>query len=117
VVSRGLENVPPLEDFHVTAQIPSSPKRRKSTSHYSDVDCSPSKKRDHAASRPKLSKEERALLFGDTTNNRVKGMGSDVLTELPQPNRKNSKVMKGQRVEVVLAKPTICRKEVVDIFN
>jgi len=103
-----LENVPPLEDFHITAQVPSTPKRRKSTSHYSDVDCSPSKKRDYLAGRVKSS-EEGALLFGDTTNNRALEMDGDAPIESSQSIR--GKATKGpQRAKVG-------RKEVVDVFD
>lgn len=76
----GTENVAPLKTLFPSEESPStkasplpplSPsKRRQAVSHYSDVECSPSKKRDTtlAAGVEKLSMEERGLLFADTTN-------------------------------------------------
>ena len=72
----GMENIRPEEDAFVVPpgpkNPPSSPKRRKSMSHYSDIECSPSKKHLVSRPRPHTSMEERGLLFGDTTNSKVK---------------------------------------------
>ena len=51
---------------------PSSPsKRRQSSSHYSDIDCSPSKRRGVNAAISMMSLDERHLLF-DATNSPMK---------------------------------------------
>ena len=65
---------------------PSSPsKRRQSTSHYSDVECSPSKKGvlSNAIERLAIDDSERGLLFGaDSTNIQPSAM------EIDSPKRK-----------------------------
>jgi NAD-dependent histone deacetylase SIR2 len=94
VFAVGVENVPPLVSDFVSAAVapalagaakPASSilaKRRKSTSHYTDVttttnadgECSPSKRRALPAPAasgkpaPRLTDDERGLLFGDATN-------------------------------------------------
>ncbi|THH19042.1 hypothetical protein EW146_g2049 [Bondarzewia mesenterica] len=76
----GMENIRPEDDVFVAVPSaknpPSSPsKRRQSTSHYSDVECSPSKKHLVSGSRPNMAMEERGLLFGDTTNSKANDTG------------------------------------------
>jgi NAD+-dependent protein deacetylase SIR2 len=80
-----VENVPPPLDpipIQKPNQItpPVSPsKRRQAASHYSDLECSPSKKRDISAATlgiQKLAIEERGLLFGkDSTNAKTVDVG------------------------------------------
>ncbi|TFY80305.1 hypothetical protein EWM64_g3700, partial [Hericium alpestre] len=83
----GMENVPPLDDDILIAPLtikipPSSPsKRRKSLSHYSDVDCSPPKK--HDSSGGNIVLEERGMLFGNATNSRARE--TDDETEQAEP--------------------------------
>jgi len=84
------ENIPPSEiAYQPTAKpnqvAPLSPsKRRQSASHYSDVESSPSKKRDIAAATIAIEKlaikdSERGLLFGvNSTNAKSKAMETDL---------------------------------------
>ena len=82
------ENIPPSElpselISKPSQSTPVSPsKRRQAALHYSDVECSPSKKRDIAAATmgiQKLALEDRGLLFGNNcTNAKVVGANAVV---------------------------------------
>jgi len=55
----------PASAILTTSSVPSSPnKRRQGASHYSDVECSPSKKRISPPFHVTVPAEERGLLFG-----------------------------------------------------
>ena len=84
------ENIPPSElpselISKPSQSTPVSPsKRRQAALHYSDVECSPSKKRDIAAATmgiQKLALEDRGLLFGNNcTNAKAVGANAEVVT-------------------------------------
>lgn len=66
-------NTPPLwsASTEKPRETPLSPsKRRQATSHYNDLESSPSKKRSPTLKNVVLEDEERKLLFTESTNNR-----------------------------------------------
>jgi hypothetical protein len=87
---------------------PSSPsKRRQSSSHYSDVDCSPSKRRGVNAAIARMSLDERGLLFNMTnspmkvddtrtgnSDNDVSWIGSPMKVDNDAGKRRRKEVMK-----------------------
>jgi NAD-dependent histone deacetylase SIR2 len=95
------ENIPPSElpsepiskPNQVTPVSPS--KRRQAASHYSDVECSPSKKRDITVGIEKLAIEDRGLLFGnDSTNAKIVGVYVEVAGVKPTASSRRVKAAK-----------------------
>ncbi|KAL4067377.1 DHS-like NAD/FAD-binding domain-containing protein [Scleroderma yunnanense] len=92
-----VENVPPKNDavpfpsviLKPASSVPSSPsKRRQSTSHYSDLESSPRKRRDLSKVKEVL---DRRLLFVDATNSACQvddGLAMDVIEPQKQSGRR-----------------------------
>jgi len=99
------ENMPPTElpseliskSNQTTPVSPS--KRRRAASHYSDVECSPSKKRDITAAIQKLAIEDRGLLFGNnSTNAKMVDVGLEVETVKLKPTAESRRAQPGKVV-------------------
>ncbi|KAG0707519.1 DHS-like NAD/FAD-binding domain-containing protein [Suillus ampliporus] len=94
-----VENVPPEDSFFSSptspskkpVSAPSSPsKRRQSTSHYSDVESSPRKRRDIAKiadGMDRLDMSERCKLFADATNVTKNAGGDDLVMGELEPSK------------------------------
>lgn len=110
------ENIPPSEPMPKPAPpTPVSPsKRRQAASHYSDVECSPSKKRDIAAATlgiQNMAIEERGLLFGNnSTNIKTMEMNAEAIDMGPV---KAKPTAGGRRVGAARAKDTAESKKVM----
>ena len=118
------ENIPPADDFTSYAPLsdtmwcsalpppPLSPsKRRPSRCHYSDVESSPSKKRDHGDRKDPVAFPEKGMLFADTTNTGAFGKADPFdLGELkPRPATKRASRPKPEVVITTTRKPTVRR--------
>ncbi|KAI0936864.1 hypothetical protein AcW1_000990 [Taiwanofungus camphoratus] len=109
------ENVPPIDDLTTLPPLPPSPsspsKRRQGGCHYTDGECSPSKKRDAGIRREKIVFEERGLLFGDTTNMKDDDADGFDLGEVDVVKAKAVKSrMPKKRVEVILDSKKTARR-------